>query len=104
MEDNLRFETASVARRERPLDKVSPALIAIALLAMLLCVFQFFLRYEYIHKGSVLWRVDRLTRQVCRVVPGARLDCSGKQSTSLSVSPSLSVSTSTVLGAAHHRH
>jgi len=79
-------------------------LIAIALFAMLLGVFQFFVRYEYIHKGSVLWRVDRLTRQVCRVVAGAHLDCSGKQSTSLSVSPSLSVSTSTGLGTAHHPH
>lgn len=103
MEDNLRFETASVRTRERALDKASPALIAIALFAMLLAVFQFFLRYEYIHKGSVLWRVDRLTRQVCRVVAGARLDCSGRESTSLSVSPSLSTSTSTGLGGVHHR-
>ena len=104
MEDNLRFETASVGRRERPLDKVSPVLVAVALFAMLLDVFQFFLRYEYIHKGSVLWRVDRLTRQVCRVATGARLDCSNRQSTSLSVSPSLSTSTSTGLGVAHKRH
>jgi hypothetical protein len=83
---------------------MSPALVVIVLFAILLGVFQFFLRYEYVHTGSVLWRVDRLTRQVCRVAPGAHLDCSGKHSTSLSVSPSLSVSTSTAVGRlAHHK-
>lgn len=91
MEEKLRFETASVALRDRPLEKYGPALLAIALFAIVLVVFQLFFRYEYIKTGSALLRIDRITRETCRI-DAASLSCPGK---SPSVSTSLSTSTST---------
>lgn len=86
MEDNLRFDSA-----------VRPALLAVAMLALLAAIFQVFLRYEYIPRGPVLWRIDRVTSQACRV-DGARVDCvATPPSTSTSPSMSLSTSTSTTV-------
>ena len=83
MEDKLRFDT------------LKPSYVVIPLFAILLLVFQIFLRYEYIQRGPVLWRIDRVTREVCRI-NGADVDCSGKpHSFSTSVSTSTSTSTST---------
>lgn len=97
MEDNLRFETAAPDVRDRPSEKVRPAWIAAALLAALAVVFQFFLRYEYVVRGPVLWRIDRVTREACRIVR-TQVDCSDdSHSSSPSTSTSVSTSTSTIV-------
>lgn len=57
-------------------------------------IFQIFARYEYVVDNGVVWRIDRITHQACRVVQ-ARVDCAQpvhSTSTSISVSPSLSTS------------
>jgi hypothetical protein len=64
-------------------------------------IFQLFFRYQYLENGGILWRVDRLTQQMCQVSIGeprcttdltsAPVKPSTSTSTSLSTSPSLSV-------------
>lgn len=68
---------------------------AVAVVAALVVIFQLFFRYEYLSGGSAVYRIDRITHQVCRVVEGL-VDCSPgtKKSFSTSVSTSLSTSTS----------
>jgi hypothetical protein len=97
MEDNLRFETAASGLRAHPSERLWQALVAVALLALLAVVFQVFLRYDYVVRGAELWRIDRVTTQVCRVA-GTGVDCADSaRSTSTSTSPSLSTSTSAAL-------
>jgi hypothetical protein len=75
-----------------------PALYAVGALLAVAFVFQFFFRYQYLENNGVLWRVDRLTQQMCQVNIGeARCKISPSTATSLSVSPSLSTSTSVSL-------
>lgn len=94
MEDKLRFDTASGALRRRPLEKYGPAILAVALLAIVLVAFQLFFRYEYVKNGSVLLRIDRVTRETCRI-DAADVVCPQRSgSTSLSTSTSTSLSTS----------
>jgi hypothetical protein len=75
-----------------------PAKIAavVASVAVLLLVFQIFFRYEYLSGGSAVYRIDRITHQVCRVVDGL-IDCAPgspkKKSFSVSTSTSTSLST-----------
>jgi hypothetical protein len=57
---------------------------------------QVFARYQYVVDNGVVWRIDRITQQACRVVQN-RVNCappphSTSSSTSISVSPSLSTS------------
>jgi|SRR5579871_3502442 len=58
--------------------------------------FQVFARYQYIVDNGAVWRVDRITKQACRVIQG-RVNCAmpvRSTSTSISVSPSISTSSS----------
>jgi hypothetical protein len=61
---------------------------AVALIALLVVLFQLFLRYDYVidNYGGV-WRIDRLTQQPCRIIWGV-VHC-GPLSSSKSVSKSL---------------
>ena len=57
---------------------------------------QVFARYQYVVDNGVVWRIDRITQQACRVVQG-RVNCAApvrSASTSISVSPSISTSSS----------
>src|SRR5579863_4443368 len=57
-------------------------------------IIQVFARYQYVVDNGVVWRIDRLTQQTCRVVQ-SRASCAApvhSTSTSISVSPSLSTS------------
>jgi hypothetical protein len=67
------------------------------------CAFivQVFARYQYVVDNGVVWRIDRITQQACRVVQN-RVNCaapahSTSSSTSISVSPSLSTSSHLVV-------
>ncbi len=60
---------------------------------------QVFARYQYVVDNGVVWRIDRITRQACRVIQG-RVNCAPpprSASTSISISPSLSTSSSSHL-------
>lgn len=61
-------------------------------------VFQFFGRYQYVVVGHIVWRIDRLTNESCRIV---QQQCAPPP-TSTSTSTSISTSTSTRLGRAPH--
>jgi hypothetical protein len=68
---------------------------AVASVAVLLLAFQIFFRYEYLSGGNAVYRIDRVTHEVCSVVDGL-IDCAPsakKKSFSTSTSTSLSVST-----------
>jgi len=67
---------------------------AVASVGLLLMVFQLFFRYEYLSGGSAVYRIDRITHQVCRVVDGLT-DCAPTKKKSFSVSTSTSLSTCT---------
>ena len=57
-------------------------------------IIQLFARYQYVVDNGVVWRIDRITQQACRVVQG-RASCAPparSTSTSISVSPSISTS------------
>ncbi len=57
---------------------------------------QVFARYQYVVDNGVVWRIDRITHQTCRVIQ-SRVNCappSHSISTSISVSPSISTSSS----------
>jgi hypothetical protein len=65
-----------------------------ALIAVIF-IFQLFFRYQYLENNGVLWRVDRMTQQMCQVNIGeAPCKISPSTAASLSVSPSLSTSLS----------
>jgi hypothetical protein len=58
--------------------------------------FQVFARYQYVVDNGVVWRIDRITQQACRVIQ-SRVNCAAPPhsiSTSISVSPSISTSSS----------
>lgn len=62
---------------------------------------QIFARYQYVVDNGVVWRIDRITQQACRVIRN-RVNCaapvhSGSISTSSSISVSPSMSTSSHL-------
>jgi hypothetical protein len=69
---------------------------AVASVGLLLMVFQLFFRYEYLSGGTAVYRIDRITHQVCRVVDGLT-DCAPTKKKSFSVSTSPSLSTSTTV-------
>jgi len=78
------------------------ALVFVAILAA--CI-QLFARYQYVLDSGVVWRIDRITHQVCRVVNG-NVDCtppSHSRSTSTSLSPSISTSLSKTVGRPGHK-
>jgi len=71
---------------------------ALALIAILVAIFQLFVRYDYVIDNGVVWRIDRLTQQPCRVIHAVvhcgPLSSSKSASKSLSISPSISTSVS----------
>jgi hypothetical protein len=106
MEDNLKFDPVFSTRvPDRRIAALRVGLCVIAALAILAAVFQFFLRYQYIEQRGVVWRIDRVTQQKCRLVNG-HADCSAKPpSTSVSTSVSTSISVSTfVPSGKRHAH
>jgi hypothetical protein len=91
--DRLQLSYLPVRRGYEPA-KIAGAVAAVALL---LGVFQLFFRYEYLSGGSAVYRIDRITHQVCRVVDGL-IDCAATpKKKSFSVSTSTSSSTSTAV-------
>ena len=76
------------------------AITAIALVAILAVAFQYGVRYRYEQIGGMLWRVDQLTGQHCRVVRKG-VDCGPLRSVSTSTSTSVSVSTSLSVKSSH---
>lgn len=100
MEDSFRFDTPRTLRTPRLLY----AAAALAGLALLALIFQFFVRYSYIQIGHNVLRVDRVTQQTCLVVNG-RPDCESRRpSPSVSLSTSTSTSTSLSPGPSHKPH
>lgn len=75
-------------------------LYAVGGLVALALLFQFFLRYQYVEDHGVVWRVDRLTQEMCQVgLSNTRCTMPFRHhttvtSTSLSTSTSTSISTS----------
>ncbi len=93
-----RFDTNRLKRwRGLPKSLVTVLYGAGGLLAAAL-MFQCFFRYQYLENGGVLWRVDRLTQQMCQVSIGearcTAINASKSPVTSLSTSTSTSLSTS----------
>jgi hypothetical protein len=74
-----------------------PALYAAGALVLVLLVFQLFFRYEYIQNNGALWRLDRLTQQMCQVNVTQAGCVAPKKITKFSSSTSTSTSTSTSL-------
>jgi hypothetical protein len=75
-------------------------LVAVLSGAVAVVVFQTCMRYRYEKIGGVLWRVDQISDQRCRVLR-TRIDCSLPKSVSTSTSLSTSTSTSTTTSARH---
>jgi hypothetical protein len=102
-----RFD-ANRRKRARSLEKLPawapPALYAAGVLIGVMFLFQLFFRYTYFQNGGVLWRVDRLTQQMCRYNPGdgGCVVPKPSTSTSLSTSTSTSVSLKTASKSKHH--
>jgi len=79
---------------KRSATKISLGLGLLGFAAFCALVIQLFARYQYVVDNGVVWRVDRITQQACRVAQ-ARADCAAplrSTSTSISVSPSVSTS------------
>ena len=77
-------------RQER---KTPRYLMGLAVVLAVVAVFQLFFRYEYVTSAGTIFRIDRITHQVCKVTPG-RIDCTPGFAPSLSTSLSTSTSTS----------
>jgi hypothetical protein len=92
--DRLQLSYVPIRRGYEPAKIVA----AVASVAVLLLVFQIFFRYEYLSGGSQVYRIDRITHEVCRVVDGL-IDCAppSAKKKSFSTSPSTSLSTSTAV-------
>ena len=96
-----RFDATRAKRRGLP-KFVPPILYALGGVLAVALIFQLFFRYQYIENQGTLWRVDRLTQQMCQVSIGqakcesmsaaAREPASKNFSTSTSTSTSLSTS------------
>jgi hypothetical protein len=52
------------------------ALITVALIVI---IFELFLRYRYVHAGDQVWRIDRVTEQACLVRVGSAVCSSSPQ-------------------------
>jgi hypothetical protein len=70
---------------------------ALGFLAVFAVCVQLFARYQYVVENGVVWRIDRLTQQACRITYG-RVNCAAPASRSTSTSTSLSTSPSVKLG------
>jgi hypothetical protein len=86
--------------RSRHTSWIAFILGALVFIAVLAACIQLFVRYQYMLDNGVVYRIDRITHQVCRVVQGG-VNCappSRSRSVSTSVSPSLSTSVSGTAG------
>jgi hypothetical protein len=95
-----------VNRLGKGLPRTLPSWVPIALgvlaaFCALLVLFQVFFRYDYIQDNGALWRVDRLTQQMCKF--DARHGACVVPKFSTSTSTSTSLSTSTYVRVAAHR-
>jgi hypothetical protein len=90
-----RFSAVRLARWSGFPKTVQVAFYAVGAAIVAALVFQFFFRYQYVEKQGVLWRVDRLTQQTCRLSTAQPGCAAASPSTSLSTSTALSTSTST---------
>ena len=70
------------------------SLVAVVAAGLFVVFFQAGMRYRYEELGGVLWRIDQLTNQRCRVI-AAGSSCVVVLPKSTSVSKSISTSTST---------
>ena len=93
---------AKMSWRNHWLRAASWALVAVLVMTVVAAVFQYYVRYRYERLGGILWRVDQLTNQRCRVI-GDNVDCNPPSSVSTSTSTSLSTSTSVSVRALAHR-
>src|SRR5580704_2098754 len=86
--------TKQLGRRSRRIFAV--VLGALVLMAVLVALFQLFMRYEYvIDDHGVIWRIDRLTQESCRIIHSV-VHCGPlSRSKSTSISPSISTNLST---------
>lgn len=91
-----RFDAYRNKKRSEALPRwAQSALYAAAAAAIFMFAFQFFFRYQYIQTNGVVWRIDRLTQQSCRMNGSVCFaPAKPKFSTSTSVSTSLSTSVS----------
>ena len=72
------------------------ALVAAGAMVLFTFAFQLFFRYQYITTNGIVWRIDRLSQQSCRIEGAECVDPSKpKFSTSTSTSTSTSVSLDT---------
>ncbi|HLY02659.1 MAG TPA: hypothetical protein VKR56_09215, partial [Candidatus Cybelea sp.] len=70
-----------------------PVALTLGGLLVAALMFQLFFRYQYLENQGALWRIDRITQQICQVDVG-QARCSTTPSNSLSTSVSTSTSTS----------
>lgn len=92
-----RFPSSSWLRRSAGKFTLGIGLLGFAVFCVL--IIQVFARYQYVVDNGVVWRIDRITQQTCRMVQG-RADCAvpaHSTSTSISVSPSLSTSSHLII-------
>lgn len=80
--------------QNRGLRAATWCLVAILAAGIFAVVFENGIRYRYEAIGGVLWRIDQITDQRCRVAAGGA-DCIFPSSASISKSRSTSTSTST---------
>jgi len=91
----LTFDTRSKQWRLLITRVVNTGFLVLGALVAVVLFFQIFLRYQYLETQGTLWRIDRLTQQMCQVNIGyARCRAT---SHSTSISPTVSTSTSTAL-------
>jgi hypothetical protein len=77
-------------RKERTAPRLA---MGLAVMVAVLAIFQLFFRYEYLTSAGTVFRIDRITHQVCRVTLG-KVDCAPGIGPSVSTSVSTSTSTS----------
>jgi hypothetical protein len=109
-----RIDTNRLKKWRRLPKAAQYALYACGGLVAIALIFQFFFRYEYLQDQGLIWRVDRLTQQMCQVNLGkARCATTARDpssvrspatSTSTSTSTSISVSPSLKIPAKFKRH
>ena len=77
------------------------ALVVALSIAVFAVVFQSSGRYRYEKLGGIMWRVDQISGQRCRVIHG-NINCTPLKTGSMSTSTSLSTSTSVSARAQAH--
>ncbi|WP_300609338.1 hypothetical protein [Trebonia sp.] len=115
--DSVRARARAVPAWAQPaLAAVGAISVFVLVLGLIALIFQLFFRYQYLENNGVLWRIDRLTQQMCQVHVGEAMCAADspaaaapapvqhKFSVSTSTSISTSLSTSTSLKSAVPKH